>query len=82
MRKPFQGVSNIIRFNWPFYLLSAGAVLGLIFIREISNASVRIIADALLFISVGSTLISLLVSFYVYDLSGLYELRWLDDLPH
>ncbi len=37
-----------------------------------------IVIDVVLFLVIGLTLVSLIVSFYVYDLSGFYELRWLD----
>ena len=29
----------------------------------------------------GATLLSLLVSFYVYDLSGLYQMKWSGECP-
>ena len=81
MRKPFQGVWNIIRFNWHFYGLAAGAVAGLLYgaylVDEPYGLYLRLLAAG-----VGvSTLLSLLTSFYIYDLSGLYTLSWLDFVP-
>lgn len=77
MRKPFQGILNIIRFNWHFYLL---ALIGLGFLLSIES----LIPDPLnLFIWIGSfitlagIMVSLLVSFYIYDLSGLYAFKWI-----
>ena len=29
LRKPLQGVGNVVRFNWPFYLGAGGAALAL-----------------------------------------------------
>jgi SAM-dependent methyltransferase len=78
-RRPFQGVWNIVRFNWPFYILAIGGLL-LLFAARTDFGAFAIAIDVLLFILIGSTLLSLFVSFYVYDLSGFYELRWLDGL--
>ena len=67
-----QGVWNIIRFNWPFY---AGALAGLLAVavgRFWLLAPLRWLADALLLAGALPLLSSLAVSFYVYDLSGLY----------
>lgn len=64
-RKAFQGLTNIIRFNWHFYLLACVAFvfLGLGFGMVL----------AMLILS------SLLVSYYIYDYSNLYELPWLEN---
>ncbi len=77
MRKPFQGVWNIIRFNWQFYVLSAGLVLIIILFLSSFSTTFRLGADILLLFIVGSTLISLLISTYIYDFSSLYSLSWL-----
>lgn len=66
-RKPFQGVGNIIRFNWHFYLLSllviaAGYYFGWYVITSLA---------------VAASIVSLLVSWYIYDYSDLYELNWI-----
>jgi ubiquinone/menaquinone biosynthesis C-methylase UbiE len=82
MRKPFQGVWNIVRFNWPFYILALGFVFLIYLFRSYADAQFTVIADLMLALIVVPTLISLLVSFYVYDLSGLYKLDWLNDLHH
>lgn len=77
MRKPFQGVLNIIRFNWHFYVIALIVVfLLLIIANQLSNSFqtlLYIIASLILI----STSISLLASFYIYDLSGLYNLTWI-----
>jgi SAM-dependent methyltransferase len=78
MRKPFQGLWNIVRFNWPFYFLSA-VVLLVVFVLSINlDGPLAIAADVFLVLVIGTVLTSLSVSFYVYDLSGLYDLKWLD----
>ena len=78
MRKPFQGVWNIIRFNWQFYVLSFVAVIILFLFRNNLTAALRVAAIALAILIVASTLISLAVSLYIYDISNLYKLTWLD----
>ena len=78
MRKPFQGVWNIVRFNWHFYILSFAVLLLLLLLLNYTRSSFQIhlfIAGLLIFLP---TFISLSVSYYVYDLSGLYNLNWID----
>ncbi len=77
MRKPFQGVWNIVRFNWHFYVLSFGALLFLLLLSKYTNSTFRpylIIITLIIFLP---TFISLGVSYYVYDLSGFYNLNWI-----
>src|SRR5688500_1227756 len=80
LRKPFQGELNIIRFNWHFYFLSFVLILFIIFMNNYPADSLRIYGNVLCALIAGTSIISLLVSFYVYDLSGLYKMKWLDDL--
>jgi len=81
-RRPFQGTWNIVRFNWPFYVLSAAIVFLLLIIRSyLTGLSFHSAIDILLVLTVLPTLVSLIVSWYVYDHSNLYSLDWLDDLP-
>jgi ubiquinone/menaquinone biosynthesis C-methylase UbiE len=79
IRKPFQGVSNIVRFNWHFYVLSMVAIL-LILWANYAHKLPLFYTNILLFFIITPTLISLFVSYYVYDFSGLYKLDWLDDM--
>ena len=75
MRKPFQGVTNIIRFNWPFYVVSFDLVLFLVIYSFFSPYQLYLQLGAFIFVL--PILISLIVSYYAYDLSGLYKLDWL-----
>lgn len=78
MRKPFQGVLNIIRFNCHFYFLAISVLFFLIAIANKINEPFRSYL-IIVFIIVSATIfISLAVSFYVYDLSGLYNLKWIE----
>lgn len=78
-RKPLQGVTNIVRFNWHFYLLImillGFGVLSLLTFPTY-ELPVFIVMCCLLF-PVGA---SLVVSWYVYDRSDLYQLPWLNNL--
>jgi len=78
-RTRFQGVWNIIRFNWHFYLIA-----GLLFmVLLIFKNSFPPFLQPWLILGIGLgflvTVISLLVSFYVYDCSNLYDLDWLEN---
>lgn len=77
MRKPFQGVVNIIRFNWHFYALSLGLLL-LLFILTTTYESFNGYSWAACIAILWVNIISLSVSYYVYDLSALYDFNWLE----
>ncbi|ALD21252.1 hypothetical protein AM218_08520 [Hymenobacter sp. DG25A] len=78
LRKPGEGVWNIIRFNWHFYALAAGLVLLLGVVAGQLPSPWRPYAWLLLFLVAFPTIISLLVSYYVYDYSALYTFDWLN----
>ena len=81
-RKPYQGVWNIVRFNWHFYIIAGFSFTILILGIDMFPEPVRglIIAGSLL--AILTIAISLLVSYYVYDLSGLYKLNWLGNIDN
>jgi SAM-dependent methyltransferase len=76
MRKPFQGVLNIIRFNWHFYALSLVFLLLCIILSILLKPLAGYLWAAGLTV-LGLNVISLCVSFYVYDMSALYGFNWL-----
>ncbi|WP_017734085.1 class I SAM-dependent methyltransferase [Nafulsella turpanensis] len=78
MRKPFQGTWNIIRFNWHFYVGSVVLVLLLYFIAHLSSSTLSFYLISLCWLILLASIVSLLVSFCVYDLSKLYRLDWLE----
>jgi SAM-dependent methyltransferase len=80
MRKPFQGISNIIRFNWHFYMLSIGLILFILLLNNYLEKHYQIYGIIVCFLIVFTTIISLLISYFVYDLSDLYTLNWLDKI--
>lgn len=77
IRKPFQGVGNIIRFNWHFYILSVAFLVGLFCLDNYLSQTWQRFFFILFLLILATTLMSLLVSWYVYDLSNLYKLSWL-----
>ena len=81
LRKAFQGVANIIRFNWHFYALSVGGLGLLLFLKTIVPPPLDLFLGIGAVLLAGSVFLSLLTSFYVYDLSNLYTFSWLDFLP-
>lgn len=78
MRTSFQGLVNVIRFNWHFYALSLiftllVALAGTYYLRNELQSYSYVVCILVL----GMSLVSLVVSHYVYDLSGLYQFNWL-----
>jgi hypothetical protein len=67
-RVAFQGVTNIIRFNWHFYVIALACITGCIVFHQF----------LLILLIVLGTVVSLTVSWYVYDYSDLYTLDWMD----
>jgi SAM-dependent methyltransferase len=80
LRKPFQGTWNIIRFNWHFYVLAFGAIIILLLLKNNLNTSLQSALNILIVLLIISILFSLAISCYIYDLSNLYQLSWLDDI--
>lgn len=79
-RKPFQGVTNIIRFNYPYFLLAVVPILFVIFLNKWLPPFFQHLVMWLSILSFITVLSSLLASFYIYDVSNLYHLNWLPDL--
>jgi ubiquinone/menaquinone biosynthesis C-methylase UbiE len=79
VRKPFQGVLNIIRFNWHFYAFSASIIVFIFLIQHYLISS-GVTAGIFAFLIGCSIIISLVVSSYIYDFSDLYKLSWLSGL--
>jgi hypothetical protein len=79
IRKPYQGVWDIVRFNWHFYVLAFTLVFGLFILNKFAGMNSNSYIFALIILILATIFISLLVSFYVYDLSGLYRFNWLTD---
>lgn len=78
-RKPFQGVVNIIRFNWHFYFSGAIFVCLFSLFKQFLPPNIECVFFYLIILACISIANSLLISYYIYDLSNLYQLSWLPD---
>ncbi len=78
VRKPFQGVRNIVRFNWHYFALSAGIMPVLALAWQFFPGPLGDLAGMGLLLAAVATLLPLMVSVIVYDCSGLHALNWLD----
>lgn len=78
-RTPWQGMINILRFNWNFYLAAAlvflAAAIGIAVLQQpllkLACAAVLAGAGYFMFVSLG-------VAHLIYDRSDLYRMAWLD----
>lgn len=77
-RKPYQGVLNIIRFNWHFYVISIVVCTALILLSNHLQYELKLCLLVVAGLAIFTILTSLVVSYYVYDVSNLYQLPWLD----
>ncbi len=78
LRHPLEGVFNVFYFNWPKYIVAG--ILCYVFIvlwMMQVNSTLKPLFLGLALILFFWTLVSLLVSFVIYDLSGLYKYNWL-----
>jgi len=78
MRKPYQGVWNIVRFNWHFYLIAFGLIMLCLSVNHHLDRSLILITHIICLTTLTVIFISLAVSFYVYDISPLYSFDWLN----
>ena len=79
-RRPFQGITNIMRFNWHFYVLAGVAITGLLVGNYYLPAYLKTLTLLFILLASAGIFISMSVSYYVYDRSNLYSLDWLNDL--
>jgi len=78
MRSPFQGVLNIIRFNWHFYLVSLIGFAFFFFVSFSLEGAQKFCCSIFCICICIPTGFSLIASFYIYDSSNLYRFGWLD----
>jgi|SRR6476661_611130 len=77
LRRPLQGLWNVVRFNWHFYAIALALALGLTAVALFAPGPITTFALWLPVILLAPMLMSLLVTAYVYDFSPLYKLNWL-----
>jgi SAM-dependent methyltransferase len=76
-RNLLTGVGNIIRFNWGFYAAGIGIITILLVVASFTEVPVKWWMNMLAMAGFIPLFLSLAVSWYVYDLSGFYKLKWL-----
>ena len=76
-RTPYQGVMQILSFNWPKYAWTAAMICVAVVAWPLASVGVR--AATIVFIAPALfwTVSSLAVSYYVYDRYPLYDFGWL-----
>ena len=78
---PFDGMLEILRYNWPQYAVGAGAIL----LGATLATAIPLPVPLKVALLIGSSfatwwlIASLAVSYYVYDVSPLYRWDWLAD---
>jgi SAM-dependent methyltransferase len=75
-RMRFQGVANVLRFNWHYYTLAL--LLAAVFFVLYSFLD-QLIFAVLGFVLIAQALVSIVVTHLVYDRSRLYEFHWLNE---
>jgi SAM-dependent methyltransferase len=75
------GVGNIIRFNWGFYAAGLGMVIILLAAGFIADGTVEMWLYVMAGLGFLPLFLSTIVSWYVYDLSGFYHLKWMNTPP-
>jgi SAM-dependent methyltransferase len=77
VRKPFQGILNIIRFNWHFYVIAVVIIFLTLLLSTFTNPTIKIILQIGSLLIAITILVSLSISYYVYDLSDFYKFEWI-----
>lgn len=81
IRKPLQGVKNIVSFNWHFYVLVFFLWIIAFIFKSYFSDLIQLWINLGVYASIIVVAFSLLVSYYVYDHSNLYEFNFLNDIP-
>ena len=76
-RMKFQGVANVLRFNWHYYLYAL--IFALVFFVA-ARLFHQPILNLLALVAIGQALLSIVISFFVYDHSRFYDFEWVDFL--
>ena len=78
IRRPFQGVLNILDFNRHFYVIGL-AILVTLFVSRWFLPWPHILFWVIVFSFIYGLIMPLIISAYVYDFSGYYDFAWLKD---
>lgn len=77
MRRPYQGVLQILEFNWRRYLVTVASIAAALLALPHMQTALRAAAFVFIVPAIFWIASSLLVSHYVYDCFPLYDLTWL-----
>lgn len=77
VRKPYQGVLQILQFNWPQYAVAAVVISATLTLLPFVHSFWRAAMVLALIPATFWLLSSLVVSHYIYDRFPLYDLRWI-----
>lgn len=78
VRGPYDGVLNIVRFNWPYFVLTEGAIVaGVMVATALAPSRSAFLIALLTVVAMFGVAFSLLVSHIIYDRSDLYRFAWL-----
>jgi SAM-dependent methyltransferase len=80
MRGRYEGMWNVMRFNWPKYAFGVAVVLAAAVAAVMTAGTWSIALTAFALLSVEGLMLPLVASHMIYDRSDLYALSWLDDL--
>ena len=78
IRGPWQGVAQILHFNWRMYLATAVGLCGAVAIWPLLPAAARAALVIVVTPAAFWAIASLAVSHYVYDVFPLYDLHWME----
>ncbi|NJR43781.1 MAG: class I SAM-dependent methyltransferase [Akkermansiaceae bacterium] len=76
-RSRYQGVWNIIRFNWPLFLVALLTIVTSLICAAFVPHPWNVLFRAGGLLAFGSVILSLVTSWMIYDRSSLYDLTWL-----
>ncbi len=81
MRGHWEGVTNVVRFNWHFYAIALGALLAAAFMLclPVLPLLIKTVIGTGAGLAFFYMIISLAVSHFIYDRSDLYRFQWLKE---
>ncbi len=81
MRGRYEGIWNVVRFNWPTYALGVLVLVSTITAAAFTTTSASIFFVVLSVLACLALVTPLIASHIIYDRSDLYDLTWLRGLP-
>jgi len=79
MRGRYEGMRNVVRFNWPKYAVGGAVALIAVLATVVTSGAWSAVFAVLSVLSVLGLVFPLIASHFIYDRSDLYALPWLSD---